>query len=205
MSPQVPKSRTAPTPVFPGLDFAPGEHVCAFYRGVDGRDEVLVPYLIEGLRAGQKCLAVVDESGRDDLLATLAPEPGSATAQLDVRTLAETYLRDGTFVAEEMIHWWNTEIPASLKAGPYATARIAGEGSWAFADARTSREIVRYEAELNLLANRHRQCVLCLYDLGALTGGAIVDLMRTHPKLLLAGMVLENPHYVEPEAFLEPR
>jgi hypothetical protein len=205
VSPQVPKSRTATTSFVPGLDFAPGEHVCAFYRGVGGRDEVLVPYLTEGLRAGQKCLAVVDESGRDDLLATLAREPGSATAQLDVRTLAEAYLRNGTFAAEEMIHYWNTEIPASLKAGPYATARIAGEGSWAFADARTSQEIVRYEAALNLLANRHRQCVLCLYDLGGLTGGAIVDLMRTHPKLLLAGMVLENPHYVQPEEFLELR
>jgi hypothetical protein len=56
-----------------------------------------------------------------------------------------------------------------------------------------------------VLATRHRQSVLCLYDLGGLTGGAIVDLMRTHPKLLLAGMVLENPHYVQPEEFLELR
>ncbi len=205
MPPQVPTSRTAPIPFLPGLDFAPGEHVCAFYRGVGGRDEVLVPYLAEGLRAGQKCLAVVGEGGRDDLLATLSREPGSATAQLDVRTPAAAYLRNGTFVADEMIQYWNTEIPALLEAGPYATARIAGEGSWAFANPRTSQEIVRYEAALNLLANRHRQCVLCLYDLGGLTGGAIVDLMRTHPKLLLAGMVLENPHYVQPEEFLERR
>ena len=203
MPPKVPRSPTAPVPFLPGLDFAPGEHVCAFYRGVDGRDEVLVPYLAEGLRVGQMCLAVVGEDGRDDLLATLAPEPGSATAQLDVRTAAEAYLRDGTFVADEMIEFWNTEIPALLEAGPYPSARIAGEGSWAFADARTSQEIVRYEAALNLLANRHRQCVLCLYDLGDLTGGAVVDLMRTHPKLLFAGMVLENPHYLRPEEFLE--
>jgi hypothetical protein len=179
--------------------------VCAFYRGVGGRDEVLVPYLREGLRAGEKCIAVVDEDGRDDLLTTMAREPESDPAQLDVRTLAEAYLRTGTFVADEMIQYWNTEIPASLEAGSYATARIAGEGSWAFADPRTSEEIVRYEAALNLLATRHRQCVLCLYDLGGLTGGAVVDLMRTHPKLLLAGMVLENPHYVRPEEFLELR
>ena len=119
--------------------------MCAFYRGVGGRDEVLVPYLREGLRAGEKCIAVVDEDGRDDLLTTMAREPESDPAQLDVRTLAEAYLRTGTFVADEMIQYWNTEIPASLEAGSYATARIAGEGSWAFADARTSEEIVRYE------------------------------------------------------------
>ena len=113
MSPQVPKSRTATTPFVPGLDFAPGEHVCAFYRGVGGRDEVLVPYLTEGLRAGQKCLAVVDESGRDDLLATLAREPGSATAQLDVRTLAEAFYGDeraGRF-----------ELTAALSEDPFIT------------------------------------------------------------------------------------
>lgn len=179
--------------------------MCAFYRGVDGRDEVLVPYLREGLRAGEKCIAVVDEDGRDDLLATMTRELESDPAQLDVRTLAETYLRTGTFVADEMIRYWNTEIPASMEAGSYETARIAGEGSWAFAHDRTSEEMVRYELALNRLATRHRQCVLCLYDLGGLTGGSIVNLMRTHPKLLLAGMVLENPHYVRPEEFLDPR
>ena len=99
--------------------------MCAFYRGVGGRDEVLVPYLREGLRAGEKCIAVVDEDGRDDLLATMAREPESDSAQLDVRTLAEAYLRTGTFVAAEMIQYWNTEIPASLEAGSYATAAAA--------------------------------------------------------------------------------
>jgi hypothetical protein len=29
--------------------------------------------------------------------------------------------------------------------------------------------------------------------------------MRTHPKLLLAGMVIENPHYVRPEELVELR
>ncbi len=30
-------------------------------------------------------------------------------------------------------------------------------------------------------------------------GGFLVDLLRTHPKLLLGGLVLENPHYIPPE------
>jgi len=184
------------------LEFAPGEHVCAFYRGTAGRDEVLVPYLRDGLRMGHKCIAVVEEDGRDDLLVAIDREPGADAAQLEVRTLTESYLRNGTFVADEMIDYWNAKIRESSGSGSYTGGRIAGDGSWAFADARPSGEIVRYEALLNLLADQHRQCVLCLYDFGALTGGAVVDLMRTHPKLLFAGMVLENPHYVQPQELL---
>ena len=33
-----------------GLQARPGDHICAFYRGREERDRLLVPYLQEGLR-----------------------------------------------------------------------------------------------------------------------------------------------------------
>jgi hypothetical protein len=32
-----------------GLSIPPGTHICAFFRGIAERDEVLLPFLIEGL------------------------------------------------------------------------------------------------------------------------------------------------------------
>jgi hypothetical protein len=29
----------------------------------------------------------------------------------------------------------------------------------------------------------------------------MVDLLKTHPRLLIAGMVLDNPHYLSPNEF----
>jgi hypothetical protein len=43
------------------------------------------------------------------------------------------------------------------------------------------------------------------YDLDAFGGGILVDLMKTHPKLLLGGMLLENPHALSPDEFLAER
>ena len=30
----------------------------------------------------------------------------------------------------------------------------------------------------------------------------MLDLVRTHPKLLLGGLVIENPHYLTPDDYL---
>ena len=57
----------------------------------------------------------------------------------------------------------------------------------------------RYEAAVNAFAPRYPQAYLCLYDLALFGGGILVDLLRTHPKLLMGGLVLENPHYRPPD------
>jgi hypothetical protein len=46
---------------------------------------------------------------------------------------------------------------------------------------------------------KYPQMILCLYDLARLGGGMVVDLLKTHPKILLGGLVLENPHYLTPD------
>ena len=37
-----------------------GTHICAFCRGPAGRDEVVMPFLADGIRAGQKCICVLE-------------------------------------------------------------------------------------------------------------------------------------------------
>jgi hypothetical protein len=45
----------------------------------------------------------------------------------------------------------------------------------------------------------YRQVMLCLYDLEEFGGTLIFDLLRTHSRLLLGGVLLENPYYKIPE------
>jgi hypothetical protein len=62
---------------------------------------------------------------------------------------------------------------------------------------------VTYEAELNRFLPKYPQIILCLYDLERFTDGeALLDILRTHPKVLMSGQVVDNPWYVEPDAFL---
>jgi len=48
----------------PGLNLAPGDHICALYMGAAERDAILLPYLQAGLRSGDKCICVVDQEAR---------------------------------------------------------------------------------------------------------------------------------------------
>jgi hypothetical protein len=192
----------------PGLTVAPGDHICALYLGAAERDEILLPYLREGLRAGEKCVAIVDTTTPQEVLESIGDEIDVkgwvASDQLDVRSAEEAYLRFGRFATEDMLAFWDIYIREALGGG-FPFARVAGETTWALREPPSVDELIRYESALNNFTSRYPQCVLCMYDLNHFGGGILVDLLRTHPKLLLGGMVLENPHYVQPEEFLAMR
>jgi hypothetical protein len=43
--------------------------------------------------------------------------------------------------------------------------------------------------------------MLRLYDLDHFGGGLIVDLRKTHPKLLIGPHLIENPYYMTPDEY----
>ena len=74
-----------------------GSHVCAFYSGSAGRDEVVLPFLAEGLRTGHKCLAVLDSTSPGEVLAKLYDrgvdaDQAAQAGQIEVETPAKRVL-----------------------------------------------------------------------------------------------------------------
>jgi hypothetical protein len=45
--------------------------------------------------------------------------------------------------------------------------------------------------------------VVCVYDLRKFNGDVVVDVMRTHPTVILGGILQRNPYYVPPIEFLK--
>jgi hypothetical protein len=190
----------------PDLDLSPGDHVCAMYFGTGQRDEFLVPYLRSGLRSGDKCICVLDVTD-PRMLSVLGHgldiDDALASAQLEMSGAADTYLSSGEFVADEVLAFWETTMGTALASGDYAFVRAAGEmpkplqilpgGIDAF---------MAYESELNTyLAEHPEQSLLCMYDLEVFGGGLMLELLRTHPRLLLGGLLLDNPHSLAPEDY----
>ena len=191
----------------PGLSLDVGGHACAFYRGADERDTILQPYLAAGLRAGDKCVAVMDSTDPGALRAALAESadgPGAAADQLDIRASQDTYLRGGRFSTEAMLAFWDDVVGAAI-AGGFGLSRAAGEMTWALRQMPGVEELVGYEAELNYFLPRYPQVILCLYDVERFDGQVLVDILKTHPTVLVGGMVLDNPYYIEPAEFLAAR
>jgi len=92
-----------------------GSHVCAFYSGPAGRDEVVLPFLAEGLRTGHKCLAVLDSTSQGEVLAKLYDrgvdaDQAAQAGQIEVETPANAYFRSGTFSTDDIIAFWGQGI-----------------------------------------------------------------------------------------------
>jgi hypothetical protein len=188
----------------PGVTLRNGDHICAFYRGSDGRDEILLPFLKAGIEAGDLCTAVLDQVEPDEMLARLADDESSVEG-LDLLRSSEAYLSGGGFDKEAMIDFWDTSLSRGLADGRHRFARSCGEMSWSLQPLPGVDSLVEYESELNRFLPRYPQVIMCLYDLDLFDGQVVVDLLRTHPKLLLCSSLLDNPYYLEPDEFLATR
>ncbi len=187
----------------PGMEFSPGDHVCAVYLGTAERDEFMLPFLRSGLASGDKVICVVNAPDRAELatiLGTSGPvEEYLESQQLEIQDSSETYLSSGRFEPSEMLSYWDRTMGGVIAGGQYAFARAVGEMPVPLRNREGIDSFVAYESELNRLMPRYPQVIVCMYDLLVYGGGIVVDLLRTHPKILLGGMVLDNPHYLAPE------
>jgi hypothetical protein len=74
-----------------------------------------------------------------------------------------------------------------------------GEMTWAVTEVIGAANLISYESELNRFVIRYPQVLLCLYDLDQFSGNLLLDIMKTHPKVLMGCTVLENLYYVQPD------
>jgi hypothetical protein len=192
-----------------GLQLSPGQHICGFYRKAAERDDILIPFLADGLQAGDKCTCVVDSCTPGDVLAKLAEQlevdAYLSVSQLEVLDSEGTYLAGERFLPERMLQFWEAKARASPCAQGAGFARNIGDMSWAHRKRPGVGELIGYESELNRIMSNFPQVNLCLYDLTRCSGDLIMDVLKTHPKALLGGMVIDNPYYLEPDEFLASR
>jgi len=188
-----------------GIEVGLGDHLCGLYSGARQRDELVIPLLEAGLRRGDKCICVVDGVDPDDVLDALAPDVEgarrAASKQLDVMAAAELYMRSGVFSPSEIIGSWKAAISEVMYDGRFDTVRAIE--TWSLHDVvPPSLELFALESEMNRYLALYPQVVVCLYDLERFGGGVVVDLLKTHPRILLGGMVLENPYCLTPDEVL---
>ena len=194
----------------PGVPMEQGDHICALYVTQKERDEIMLPFLRAGLQAGHKCFCVVDSSPTSQVLEDLGddvePKEALSRHQLELFTADETYLRTRPFTTEGIFDFLRQTVTVAASEGGYAFSRITGEMPWELHELPDDREeFFRYEAELNRFAPRYPQAIVCLYDLGHFGGGILLDLLRTHPKLVVSGQLVENPYYLPPDQYLSSK
>lgn len=181
-----------------------GSHICVFYSDPATRDEVVMPFLAQGLRTGEKCISVLASLGPKEVLARLGHyldlDLSVERGQLELATPADAYLRTGKFAPDDMFTFWK-ETATAAQAANYGIARAVGEMPREL-DAEGRRQFIRYEARLTEFIADLPALILCLYDLRLSGAEVLMDVLRTHPVAVVDGMLHDNPYYVLPDTLL---
>ncbi len=197
--------KTVPIP-FAGSQLGEVRHVCAFFNSADEEYDVLLPFIKDGFESGHKAVHVVNPDTRQDHLERLTTAGIDATAaqnsgQLELRTNVDAYLRDGRFDQDRMLEEFEQLSSGNDKAG-FPLSRIVCQMDWAAEDRSHIDELVEFESRVNDLWRRHDDAVICVYDLAKFGGDAVIDIMRSHPMIVIGGILQQNPFFVPPEEFV---
>jgi hypothetical protein len=189
-----------------GSELTETRHVCAFFHSEDEEYRVLLPFIKEGLDGGEKAIHVVNRGQRDDHLQRLAQVGINSTAaenrgQLEVRTNTDAYLQNGRFDKDRMLAAFEQMASGNDKGG-FPLSRICCRMDWIIESGAYIDDVVEFESRINEVWRRHDDAVICTYQLRKFGGDAVVDVMRTHPMIIIGGILQRNPFFVPPEAFL---
>jgi hypothetical protein len=187
----------------PGIRFSSGDHVGAFHFGGAERDLLVRAILQAGMRAGERCLGIVDGGDPDALHDALCATVGCTDCDdwFAVERADDIYLAGGGFAKEEMLAYLDAAAAAAVDDSGYPCWRIVGEMSWVLRHPGMAGELFAYESGVNEIADRHSQVLVCLYDLERFGADMLIDILRTHPKLLLGGLLIDNPNYLTPAEY----
>ena len=184
-------------------------HVCAFFSTDDEEYRVLLPFIKDGLECGDKAVHVVNPHQHDEHLHRLAASgidstTALQTGQLDVRLNTEAYLRNGKFDPDRMLGTFE-QLASGNANGGFPLSRIICRMDWVVGDESRLEDVIQFESRVNEVWNRHDDAIICTYNLTKFGGDTVIDILRTHPMVIVGGILHQNPFYVPPDVFLRER
>jgi len=200
--------KKAPAPIsLAGSQLGQTRHVCAFFNSDEEEYRVLLPFIEDGLKAGDKAVHVLNREQRQDHLQRLAavgidPAAAQRSGQLELRVNSEVYLPDGRFDQDRMLQVFE-QLASGNATGGFPLSRICCRMDWAVQDRSHVDDVIEFESRVNEVWRHHDDAVICTYHLGQFGGDAVIDIMRTHPMVIVGGILQHNPFFVPPDEFLE--
>ena len=189
-----------------GSQLTETRHVCAFFNSDEEEYRVLLPFIKDGFECGHKAVHVVNPGQQKDHLerlrsAGIDAEAARRRGQFELRINTETYLRDGRFDQDRMIQAFE-ELASGNANGGFPLSRICCRMDWAIEDRSRFDNVIEFESRVNEVWRHHDDAVICTYHLPKFGGDAVIDILRTHPMVIIGGILQQNPFFIPPEEFL---
>jgi hypothetical protein len=189
-----------------GTALGQNRHICAFFNGIDEQHRVLRSFIKDGLDRGDKAFHLVDPELREEHCGRLVDaginvDLAMGTGQLEVRSWNEGPLSGDRFDQDV----WLESFEQVLQSGPaagYAQTRFLAQMEWALVDLPGVDDLIEFETLVNYTVLKYDDAVICAYDLSKFGASVAMDALRTHPVVIMGGLLQENPFFVPPDQFL---
>ena len=194
-------------PIFlAGCELGEARHVCAFFNSREDEYSVTLPFIKEGFECGDKAVSIINPARRADHLQRLSFHGIDVTSaqrngQLEVLDWKDTFFRYGPFDADQQLALLKQVLKSGKQQG-FRTSRCVGHAEWAFQEGASLDLLLEFEARINHIWPRSADTFICCYDLARFGGDIVIDAIRTHPMVIIGGILQHNPFFVPPDELL---
>ncbi|GAC1504971.1 MAG: hypothetical protein NVS1B3_02500 [Candidatus Dormibacteraceae bacterium] len=155
-------------------------HVGPIYSSDAGRLRLAVPFLADGLRAGQPCFLVATGDVLERYARALTNEGIDFAAATKNKRLSVVGFPGGT-VAQAIANWERL-FGEALAGGP-TVLRVVGEMSCERGVFASDAEMMAYEEAFEVMARRYPAVTLCQYDARVFDGEMLLRALKSHPDM----------------------
>ena len=160
-----------------GMAIDQGNHLCALYESDIGCLKLSIPFLSDGLRAGDHCYLIAAKSVQKRILKHLN----------DTGVDVDTYIEDGRLIlhagcnsADEMYEFFEKSFILDSRTGN-TSIRVFGDMAWSIEKDIPIEELMKFEMKYNhSLAKSFAVVSLCQYDVRKFNGSAILNALKCH-------------------------
>lgn len=167
-------------------------HNALIYDSAEGFADVALPFVRDGIEAGEPTLVRI----RRDNARTLTEALGGDARQADIAP-AEEFYETPARTRDKLLDW------IDRNDGQGKRVRVLGEPPWPVGSEAAMREWERYEAVANVVFWSFDASLGCLYDERLLPSDVIDSAAATHPVLTDPEGSGESSAYSRPELFCE--
>ena len=190
------------------LGLRSGDHVCCLYENEQQRAEVIVPFICQGIAAGERVLYLGEPDGVNELCQWLDPFPAdrwtAAKAPLVIVSRDQMGISRKHFEPDLVFDLLDRESRRAASAG-YRSLRVASEMNWILEAITGATQLIEYESRLDEFLQGNPVLTICQYDRRRFDADQLMGVLHCHPLVMVDNEAMRNVYYVPPEELLSPQ
>ena len=160
-----------------GISIEHGKHICTLYESDLGRLKWSVPFLADGLRNGERCFLIAEQSVREEILNQIARVYNGIDGAMEQEQIIAS---DGVAGAEAMCEFVERSLIMARRSGQQSF-RLLGDMSWCLRLGMSVDEMIDYESRYDrTIAHQYPVVSLCQYDVREFSGAAVLGALKCH-------------------------